>query len=161
MAADFTVIQAVRQRFGDKRTDLEDKLGEPEAPFVGLSKDYTFVCPNVASGQMAVLQFETLGVTAPRADQPSRPRNVLQINGVEIPGRITSGQGQFWKAHTLLVPANVLREQNVLHIESAVIFQEHSTHHDDFIIDNVVVFFKTRITRGGVKRPSVKAVKSS
>jgi hypothetical protein len=112
MPIDFIVIQAVRQRFGDVFTGAEDSLGEPEAPFVGKSKDFPFACPNVSRGEFAVLQFESLGVTAPRADQPSRPRNILQINGVEIPGRITAGHGKFWKTHSLLVPANVLKEVN-------------------------------------------------
>jgi hypothetical protein len=145
MPSDFTVIQAVRQRFGDAFTSLEDSLGEPEAPFVGKSKDFPFSCPNVSRGEFAVLQFESLGVSAPLANQPTRPRNILQINGVDIPGSITSGHGKFWKTHSLLVPVNVLKDNNnVLHIESVEIFQEHSIHFDDFIIDNIVVFYKTR-----------------
>ncbi len=159
MAIDFTVIQPVRQRFGDASTDLEDSIAE-QALFVGKSKDFPFSCPNVAREEWAVLQFESLGVTAPRADQPDRPRNILQINGIDIPGSITPGQGQFWKVHSLLVPANTLKEDNVLHIESVVIFQEHSEHFDDFIIDNIIIFYKTRgrgePVDGGIEESSRK-----
>jgi hypothetical protein len=159
MAADFTVIQNVRQRFGDQLPYFEEVLAEQNAPFVGVSKDFAFACPNVAKGDVAILQFESLGVTAPRADQPSRPRNILQINGVEVAGGITPGAPHFWKAHSLLVPANVLKEDNnVLHVESVFVFQEHTWHRDDFIIDNVVVYFKVRtqgsVVGGGVVSPA-------
>ncbi len=149
MPADFTVIQAVRQRFGDRaREDLE----EGEAPFVGASKSFPFACPNVVAGTMAVLQFESLGVSLGEA---GRPRNILRINGIDIPGGITPGPFRTvgnaafprfptWKTHSLLVPANVLREQNVLFIESITGQFGPGTHLDNFIVDNIVVFFKTR-----------------
>lgn len=145
MAIDFTVIQSVRQRFGDIETGgfPDPSLGEQEAPFVGLSKDFPFSCPGIDTTQQAVLQFESLGVTAPRSDLPYGSRNILQINGKDIPGSITAGQSDFWKTHSLLIPPNVLaKEQNVLHVESVILSQDHSPHYDDFIIDNVVVFFK-------------------
>lgn len=157
MSMDFTVIQPVRQRFGDGRIDLEPKLAELEAPFVGLAKDFRFSCPDVDPAQWAVLQFETLGATAPRADQRARPRNILRINDTDIPGGITAGAGEYWKTHNLLVPPNVLRQDNVLHIESVVIFQEHSVHHDDFIIDNMIILYKMRgiVRPGGVIKEEV------
>jgi hypothetical protein len=88
MATDFTVIQPVRQRFGD--ADFEyDALTELEAPFVGQAKDFPFPCPNVDTGQMGVLQLESLGLSAGLAGEPKR--NLLQINGVDIPRGSHSG----------------------------------------------------------------------
>jgi hypothetical protein len=151
MAMDFTVIQPVRQRFGDATADLAEIEEEQEAPFVGKSKDFPFSCPNVIRGQTAVLQFESLGVSA--GQRQGRPRDIVRINGVDIPGGITAGATvevedgnrlPFWKAHLLTVAPNVLQEHNILHIESVEIPFGPSTNLDNFIIDNIVIFFKTR-----------------
>lgn len=154
MASDFTVIHAVRQRFGDATADLGELPVEQEAPFVGAAKDFAFACPHVAPGEFAVLHFESLGVTAGQRDGP---RNILRINGVDLAGGITPGpqhavQGNrlpLWKAHTLLVPAHVLQEANVLHIEAVVIPFGPGQTLDNFIIDNMVVVYKTRASTIG------------
>jgi hypothetical protein len=156
MSIDFTVIQPVRQRFGDGNLEGDFPL-EQEAPFVGRSKDFPFPCPKVDSSQMAVLQFESLSVTAGRViffvSENLKRRNIIQINSVNIPGGITPGatrnlgggrEEHFWKTHSLIVPANVLKQENVLHIESVEVAISGGTTLDNFIIDNVVVFFKTR-----------------
>jgi hypothetical protein len=163
MPSDFTIIQAIRQRFGDSDPEF-DVPQEQEAPFVGVAKDFPFSCPGVDSSQMAVLQLESFGVRAgsfqPFVVQPP-PRNIIRINGVDLPGGITAGAAEsvgssrqnFWKSHTLLVPANVLREQNVLHIE-AVRFPltTNQNNLDNFIIDNIAIHFKLRgsVIVGGV-----------
>src|SRR5437868_12001822 len=49
MPSDFTVIEPVRQRFGDQNVREGEQQFEREAPFVGQSKDYPFPCPDVAS----------------------------------------------------------------------------------------------------------------
>jgi hypothetical protein len=170
MAMDFTVIQAVRQRFGDSNViDAAQTSGsefplEQEAPFVGQSKDYQFSCPNIDSSQMAILQFESLSVTAGGqfvfTPEFSGKRNIVRINGIDIPGGITNAPyvqavgriWHFWKTHSLLVPANLLKaEGNILHIESIRIPISGGTTFDNFIIDNVVVLFKLRA--GGVLDP--------
>lgn len=97
---------------------------------------------------MAVLHFQSLGVTA---------RNVLRINGIDIPGGITPGPQDprtenglripLWGTHSLLVPANVLTIENVLRIESVLTPFAHEVTHDNFIIDNIVVFFKVGVAR--------------
>jgi hypothetical protein len=165
MPSDFTIIQAVRQRFGDD--DPEFSLPqELEAPFVGAAKDFRFLCPGVDSSEMAVLQFESLGVRAgsfqPFVVPQPPPRNIIRINNADIPGGLTPATAErvggrvqdFWKSHTLLVPGNVLREQNILHIE-AVTFSRTSNQDnlDNFLIDNVVVHFKLRSRTTG--RPPV------
>jgi len=150
MPSDFTVIQAVRQRFGDATADLAEIAEEQEAPFVGQSKEFPFSCPNVIPGETAILQFETLAVSA--GQRQGLARNILPINGVNIPGGITAGatvevQGRrlpYWKAHLLTVAPNVLREQNVLRIEAVNIPFGPGQTLDNFVVDNIVVFFKIR-----------------
>ncbi|SFV19807.1 hypothetical protein [Bradyrhizobium arachidis] len=176
MPIDFTVIQPVRQQFGDRNrvTAFETKV-ELEAPFVGIAKDFPFSCPNVDPSQMAVLQFESLGVTAGGRTN-DRDRNILQINGVSIPGGITPGPAiasiqigsvpapitiPAWKSHSLVVDANVLRENNVLHIESVIIHLGNEESRDTFIIDNIVVFFKARVSGGVVSQPTATASRST
>jgi len=154
MPSDFTVIQSVRQRFGDARADLAEITEELEAPFVGQSKEFPFSCPNVVIGQTAVLQFESLAVSA--GQRQGLARNILQINGVDIPGGITAGAtvsvgGQrlpYWKAHLLTVEPNVLREQNVLRIEAVNQPFGPGLTLDNFIIDNIVITFKIRAAPG-------------
>ena len=160
MAIDFTVIQPVRQRFGDDNPDYEWPQ-EQEAPFVGTSKDFSFSCPGVDSSQWAVLQLESFAIHAGRVTvfTPGYPRNILRINDVDVPGGLTPGASEkitnlrsqhFWKSHTLLVPANVLRATNVLHVESVKLPASAGiTNFDNFIIDNVIVFFKVRRSVGG------------
>ena len=161
---DFTVIQAVRQHFGDSNvrdsafTKGSEALLEQEAPFVGQSKDFPFSCPRVDASQMAVLQFESLSTTAgkhyPLSPEFSGKRNIIKINGVDIPGGISNAPyvisseivWHFWKTHSLLVPDNVLRYAgNVLHIEAVQIPISGGRTFDNFMIDNVVVFFKTHV----------------
>lgn len=148
MPSDFTVIQSVRQRFGDATPDLAEITDEQEAPFVGQSKEFSFSCPNVIRGETAILQFETLAVSA--GQRQGTARNILRINGVDIPGGITAGataevQGRrlpYWKAHLLTVAPNVLREHNVLRIEAVNQPFGPGLTLDNFIVDNIVVTFK-------------------
>ena len=140
---DYTVIINVRQHFGDNKKIIRGL--ETQAPFVGISKDYQFVCPNVDQSQPGVLLFQTMGVT--------HRDNVLEINGQRVFGGIPTSYDAVevvssgttfdlthakWNANVMLVGQRVLVENNVLHIESV--------NKADFIIDNVVILFKTRFT---------------
>jgi hypothetical protein len=164
MAVDYTVIQEVRQRFGDSPQDSDFEIPvEMEAPFVGYAKEFPFSCPNVDSSQPAVLHLESLGLSAYYGSKEF-PRNTLMINAKDVPGGLTPGaMGRtykvagtpedkvvvpddfipYWKAHSLLVPADFLDEQNTLYVEAV---KWGSSGVDHFIIDNVVIFFKTRAT---------------
>ena len=90
MAMDFTVIQPVRQHFGDfPGPDVREiKLSrtEEDVEFVGASKDYIFSCPNVDRDEWAVLQFESLGVNAENerfgTDQKFQSRNIIRIKAL-------------------------------------------------------------------------------
>lgn len=150
MATDFTIIMRVRQAFGDRGQDGNENPAEPSAPFVGASKRYTFVCDNVDRSKEAVLNFQSLGV--------SHRKNIIKVNGLRIPGGIPtsleyffvdpllpSAPRQVWKSSTQIVPSNILlRENNVLTIESRDFEGETNGRLDNFVIDNVVLFYKTR-----------------
>ena len=169
MPLDFAVVIAVRQRFGDQRRDekpsLDEREGglEDEAPFVGAQRDYAFQCPSVDRSQFAVLLFQSLGVWEPQG---------MTINGQPVFGGIPSsvdfdtrtwGSGSDadqrraviarWNGNVMLVHPGVLQENNVLRITAT---EMTSDNLEDFIIDNVVVVFKTR---GGprVSEPPIRA----
>jgi hypothetical protein len=150
MASDYTVIQPVRQQFGDdpgRGGDLyteEEDLSYVESgePFVGIEHDYTFDCPGVDRSQWAVLQYNALGI--------SYRTNVMQVNSVPVAGAMyqtpsgphVDDQGDviFWATYSMLVsPETLLERGNILHIESS---DEFGGDHDDFILDNIVIWFK-------------------
>ena len=160
MAIDFTVVMDVRQRFGDLKRDEKPSLHESEsgledeAPFVGAQKSFAFRCPSVDRSQFALLLFQALGVSTKQA---------LEINGQTIFGGIpitvdrdtrTLGSGSDahtvhalgarWNGNVMLIHPGVLQENNVMRIQAAEMTAENL---DDFIIDNVVVVFKTRSGR--------------
>lgn len=141
MALDFTVVITVRQRFGD--TEADDVGLETDAPFVGSQKDFEFHCPNVDSRQQAILLFQCMGANAQQS---------LEINGQQIFGGIppaiefVTGPNQIriraeWNGNVMLIHPGVLREDNVLRIRAGELGDGNI---DNFIIDNLVVVFKTR-----------------
>ena len=157
MALDFTVMMSVRQRFSDSERD--DFGLETDAPFVGLRKDYSFNCPDVDSSQSAVIFFQSQGVNIGR---PLKINNVTIFGGIRSSveqtastGRVVSGSTVLidqaiiakWNGNIMLVQNGVLRAtNNILQIES---------DGDNFIIDNVVILFKTRT---GVVSPTFDPV---
>ena len=141
MALDFTVVITVRQRFGD--TDIEDTGLETDAPFVGAEKDFEFHCPNVDSRQQALLLFQCMGTNGQQS---------MEINGRPIFGGIPAATELLtlpsgivshaqWNGNVMLIEPGVLREDNVLRIQAGKLTDDNL---DDFIIDNLVVVFKTR-----------------
>ena len=161
MPVDYATVVRVRQRFGDNKSEPREPQLETEAPFVGTSKEFLFETLKVDQSQDAILQFQSLGV--------SHPKNLLRINGTDIFGGLSTsvdigaagsaGKAEFtfirqvWAAHSLLVHPNVLRDQNVLFIEARDFDGGTNGNLDNFIIDNVIVFYKTRdsgIDPGGV-----------
>jgi hypothetical protein len=159
MATDYTVIMMVRHRFGDSPAgtlgangmDQDEFPIEHEAPFVGVSKDFDFSCQAVDRAAAGVLQFNALGV--------QNGTNIIRKYGIDIPGGISPGPAwhaltphvPLWNTHTLLVDGSVLQEENILHIEST---PDSNGNLDDFIIDNVVIWFKTH---AAVRPPIVSA----
>ena len=147
MALDYTVVITVRQRFGDN--NIEDSGLETEAPFVGKEKEFEFRCPNVDTRQQAILLFQCMGANLQQS---------LAINDQEIFGGIPSAfevatlpnQIVFraqWNGNVMLIHPGVLREDNVLRIRAGELGDGNL---DDFIIDNLVVVFKTKPAVGTV-----------
>ena len=144
MALDFTVVITVRQRFGDSQDD--DTGQETDAPFVGSEKQFNFRCPNVDGSQQAILLFQCQGANVQQS---------LEINGQQIFGGIPSSvefvtvpdpalvlaRAQ-WNGNIMLIQPGVLQENNVLRIQAGEISDTGNI--DNFIIDNLVVVFKTR-----------------
>lgn len=149
MFTSYTVIQAVRQRFGDGRGEYQV---EQDAPFVGESKTFPFACPNVDRSQWGVLTFNALGV--------GNRANTIEVNGNAIPGGLYVGPllpllGQqgfdppsyyllttpIWSTQSLLVDGSFLTERNSLFIQSAA---AQNGGLDDFVVDNIVIWFKVR-----------------
>ena len=153
MATSFTVILFSRQQFGPDQGKFDSV--EPQVAFAGLSKDFSFDCPNVDSGETAVLMFQSLGVGS--------KATVFQINGVDVYGGLpvannwdpTGLRALNWSGNIMLVESNhrLKNAGNVLHVESTGL---------DFIIDNVVITYKTyvRPPRVSVKR-STRAKRST
>jgi IgA Peptidase M64 len=126
----YTVISGIRQHFGDE----EDSL---PGVFVGESKDYTFDCLGVDPTQHAVLMLQTQHVGS---------GNIFTINNETVFGGLprTTDDKEAWSAQVLLIAPNTLHSRdNVLHVESRTDSGGTSGDIDDFVIDNVVLFYKT------------------
>ena len=138
MATSFTVILFSRQQFGPNQ-GLFDQV-EPGVAFAGLSKDFSFDCPDVDSGEAAYLMFQSFAL--------GDKRTVFQINGVDIFGGLPVANPErwfdqnaqtiffHWAGNIMLVESNhgLKAAGNILHVESTGL---------DFIIDNVVITYKT------------------
>jgi hypothetical protein len=149
MALDFSIITDVRQRFGDYARGETESPPEADTP-IGLEKSFAFRCPSVDRKQFAILLFQTLGVAL---------RQGLEINGQTIFGgiapsldpaaRILGPRSESpedrttlatWNGHVMLIHPGVLQESNILRIRAA---DATAAKIDDFLVDNVVVVFKT------------------
>jgi hypothetical protein len=120
MALNFTVVVHVRQQFGDTDQDI--------GVFAGREKSFSFDCPSVSSGEYALMLFQSVGVGQ---------EQVLQINGVPVFGGVPASPLS-QAGNVLIINQGVLRNSgNVLRIAS---------EGDEFVIDNVVVLYKTRQT---------------
>lgn len=128
---DFTVVSRVRQHFGDNPGTLP-------GVFAGQTKDFGFDCPGVDPRQEAVLTFQALGV--------GHDRSKLTVNDRVVFGDVprTGNSNTDWAAQTLLVSPNTLRSTgNVLTVESRNSSGGSSGGLDEFVLDNLVVFYKT------------------
>lgn len=140
MSSDFTVVSSVRQGFGNEPAYL--KSIEPSVPFVGPTKDFLFACPGVKSDEFAVLMFQSRDVDF--------SKNIITVNGKEVAGGIPlSPDKNTWNGNVMLIAQGVLRPAgNELHIESRNEAGSGGGDIDDFILDNIVVMYKTRVAGG-------------
>ncbi len=135
MATNFTVILFQRQHFGNDPGTFNDI--EPDVPFAGSAKNFSFDCADVDPGETAVLMFQSRDV--------DHRRNILRVNGVDVFGGLpVSPARDAWNANVLLIePHHQLKATgNVLHVESRTSSGESTGDVDDFIIDNVVIVYK-------------------
>lgn len=136
MGNNFTVVQYQRQHFGHRPTTFNDI--EPDVPFVGAAHDYVFDCPHVNPAETAILLFQSRRV--------SHSHNILHINGTQVYGGLpVSPSRDTWNGNVLLVePHHQLRATgNVLHVEARNTSGGADGDIDDFIIDNVILQYKT------------------
>lgn len=145
MSSDFVVIVNVRQHYGNEA----GRFG-PGLTFAGNNKDFAFDCPGVDATSPAVLLFQTRDV--------DNERNFFNINGRDIPGGIpVSVQRDDWNANVALVGAGWLEERgNVLQIGARNDQGGLLNDIDDFLIDNVVLLYRTRAAPG-ILRPDREA----
>jgi hypothetical protein len=145
MSSDFVVIVNVRQHYGN-----EAGLFGPELTFAGNNKDFSFDCPGLDTTSPAVLLFQTRDV--------DNERNFFNINGRDIPGGIpVSAERDDWNANVAIVGAGWLKDRsNVLQIGARNDQGGLLGDIDDFLIDNVVLIYRTRATPG-ILRPEREA----
>ena len=137
MPMDYTIIVYRREIFGDEHHE------DWEGAFVGSKEKYTFDCPNVDSEKTAVLTFRCHGV--------DWKKNIFTINNKSFDLGLTpllwpsSKANRFWQTETLLVDEDILKPAgNVLHVEARNAKGGFDGNLDDFGIDNVVIYYKTK-----------------
>jgi len=137
MATDFTTILHQRQQFGNEKGTFNND--EPKVVFVGPTKDFTFNCPNVNPGETAFLVFQSRDV--------DHRRNIFRVNKVDVFGGLPESPNRdTWNGNILLIASHhqLKATNNVLHVESRNESGGGGGDIDDFILDNVVIVYKTR-----------------
>jgi hypothetical protein len=141
MPTDFTVIHPGRQHFGDNQGTFKDV--EPDLQpnqFVNQEETYTFNCPNINSAEIAVLMFQSRDV--------DHQKNIFKVNGAQIPGGLPASPNRdTWNGNIMLVDpltSKLKATNNVLQVESRNASGGSSGDIDDFILDNMVIMYKTR-----------------
>lgn len=134
MSADFTVIIDNRQHLGD--TEGRFNREAPECHFAGHTGSYAFDTPGVDSASPAILTFQSFGI-----DLRS---NRLSINGTEIPFALSPSVEREWNAHSVVLPAGLLKSQgNAVVLEARTRSGESEGNVDDFLVHNMSVMYKT------------------
>jgi hypothetical protein len=155
MSGDFTIVIKNRVRFGDLKKESGEVDHDSDALLLGQTGLFPFTCPGVDSTRQAVLQFAYRGSTqslkfpVPQPDgglEGISPEHPVKINNVVLDGGIPAGpfrdRKSLWSTRLLLIPPHVLRPDNRLLIETTAPGGDGNL--DNFTLDNLVVFFKTR-----------------
>ena len=136
MATNYTVVLFSRQQLGNEAGVFNDV--EPNVPFAGRAKDFPFDCPGINPAEAAVLMFQSRDV--------DHQRNILRVNGVDVFGGLPASPARdAWNGNVLLVePHHQLKAAgNVLRVEARRADGGSTGDVDYFIIDNVVITYKT------------------
>lgn len=138
MGSDYTVIMHQSVHIGDEPGAFGNVTS------AGRTFKTQFSCPNVDPSQRAVLVFQARGVQS--------AHNTIAINGSRVFGGVPISQPStgpelpIWNGNVALVEAGALKpnQSNELVIESFSLSGGPSGNIDDILIDNMVIFFKTR-----------------
>jgi len=154
MSGDFTVVIKNRVRWGDLKKESGEVDHDSDVLLLGQSGMFGFVCPGIDTSKQAVLQFAYRGSTqflsfpVPQPDgglEGLSAEHPVNINGVQLAGGVPAApfrdRKSLWSTRLLLIPPHVLRLNNRLVIETTEIA---SGNLDNFTLDNLVVFYKTR-----------------
>ena len=136
MATNYTVVLFSRQHIGNEAGVFNDV--EPNVLFVGRAKDFPFDCPGINTAEAAVLMFQSRDV--------DHQRNILRVNGVDVFGGLPASPARDeWNGNILLVERHhqLKTTGNVLSVEARRSDGGSTGDVDDFILDNVVIMYKT------------------
>ena len=144
MAGDFIVIFSDRRHFGshpacfDDETIFQVERVDAGVIFVVAKETISFHTPGIDLHQPAVLIYESFDVTS--------PRNIIKINGVEIPGGIpvSSRRGEWKNNLSVLEPGSLLEDKvNELFVEAYGESDDSDSILDNFILTSAIVLYKT------------------
>jgi hypothetical protein len=136
MATTYTVVLFSRQHIGNDPGVFDDI--EPNVVFVGPAKDFLFDCPGVNPAEAAFLMCQSRDV--------DHQRNVFRVNGVDVFGGLPASPARdAWNGNILLIERHhqLKATGNVLHVEARTSTGGSAGDVDDFILDNIVVMYKT------------------
>jgi hypothetical protein len=136
MATSYTVVLFSRQHFGNQAGTFDDI--EPGVAFVGSAKDFPFDCPGINTAEAAFLMFQSRDV--------DHQQNIFSVNGVDVFGGLPASPARdAWNGNILLVERHhqLKATGNVLRVEARRSDGGSDGDVDDFILDNIVVIYKT------------------
>ena len=136
MATSYTVVLLSRQHLGNDAGVFNDV--EPNVVFVGPAKDFLFDCPGINAAEAAILVFQSRDV--------DHQQNILRVNGVDVFGGLPASPARdTWNGNILLVERHhhLQTTGNVLRVEARRSDGSSTGDVDDFILDNVVIMYKT------------------
>jgi hypothetical protein len=136
MATNYTVVLFSRQHLGNDAGAFNDV--EPNVVFVGPAKDFPFDCPGINTAEAAILMFQSRDV--------DHQQNVFRVNGVDVFGGLPASPARnAWNGNIVLVERHhqLKATGNVLRVEARRSDGGSTGDVDDFILDNVVIMYKT------------------
>jgi hypothetical protein len=136
MATNYTVVLFSRQHLGNDAGVFNDV--EPNVVFVGPAKDFPFDCPGINTAEAAILMFQSRDV--------DHQQNIFRVNGVDVFGGLPASPARnAWNGNIVLVERHhqLKATGNVLRVEARRSDGGSTGDVDDFILDNVVIMYKT------------------
>lgn len=155
METNYVVILPQRRHFGDKQSLFGDATFiDPDGSI--FDGEFIFDCPNIDRGQTAVLMFQARDV--------DHEKNTFRINNQTVFGGLPkspareNAKDSGWNSHVLLVSPvrhSLGDFSNRLMIVSRDSDGGINGNRDDFVVDNIVLFYKTRSNPAGIFREAI------